>query len=123
MTADYAMPSMALQGDAGVTGNAGSWQERGGEMATGIGVDAAKPVHRAVGIDDGGRVVLDRAVEKNPAAIDECITDLRPLKGDVVIGIDVVGSFARFIEASLLAEGVALVHAPGIAVNRAGHCY
>jgi len=37
-----------------------------------------------------------------------------------VIGIDVVGSFARFIEASLLSEGFALVHTPGIAVNRAG---
>lgn len=48
------------------------------------------------------------------------ISDLRALKGDVVIGIDVVGSFARFIEASLLAEGFALVHTPGIAVNRAG---
>jgi len=38
----------------------------------------------------------------------------------VVIGIDVVGSFARFLEAALLAEGFALVHTPGIAVNRAG---
>lgn len=85
-----------------------------------VGVDAAKLVHWAVGIDDGGRVVLDRAVQNNPAAIDGFISDLRALKGDVVIGIDVVGSFARFIEASLLAEGFALVHTPGIAVNRAG---
>jgi hypothetical protein len=30
-----------------------------------------------------------------------------------------VGSFARFLEAVLLAEGFALVHTPGIAVNRA----
>lgn len=89
-------------------------------MAICIGIDAAKVVHWAVGIDDGGRVVLDRAVEINPAAIDAFISDLRALKGDVVIGIDVVGSFARFIEASLLAEGFALVHTPGIAVNRAG---
>ena len=85
-----------------------------------IGIDAAKLVHWAVGIDNGGRVVLDRAVENNPVAIDEFITELRTLKGDVVIGIDVVGSFARFIEASLLAEDFALVHTPGIAVNRAG---
>ena len=89
-------------------------------MAICIGIDAAKVVHWAVGIDDAGGVVLDRAVENNPAAIDAFISDLRALKGDVVIGIDVVGSFARFIEASLLAEGFALVHAPGIAVNRAG---
>lgn len=89
-------------------------------MAICIGIDAAKLVHWAVGIDDGGRVVLDRAVENNPAAIDDFIVELRNLNGDVVIGIDVVGSFARFIEASLLAEGFALVHTPGIAVNRAG---
>ncbi|WP_193140979.1 IS110 family transposase [Meridianimarinicoccus sp. MJW13] len=89
-------------------------------MAICIGIDAAKVVHWAVGIDGAGGVVLDRAVENNPAAIDAFISDLRALKGDVVIGIDVVGSFARFIEASLLAEGFALVHTPGIAVNRAG---
>lgn len=89
-------------------------------MAICIGIDAAKLVHWAVGIDDGGRVVLDRAVGNNPAAIDDFIVELRNLNGDVVIGIDVVGSFARFIEASLLAEGFALVHTPGIAVNRAG---
>jgi len=89
-------------------------------MAICIGIDAAKLVHWAVGIDDGGRVVLDRAVENNPAAIDVFIADLRAMEGDVVIGIDVVGSFARFIEASLLADGFALVHTPGIAVNRAG---
>jgi len=89
-------------------------------MTVCIGIDAAKAVHWAVGIDEGGRVVLDRAVENNPEAIDTLIADLRELEEEVVIGIDVVGSFARFIEASLLAEGFALVHTPGIAVNRAG---
>jgi len=89
-------------------------------MAICIGIDAAKVEHWAVGIDDAGQVVLDRAVENNLAAIDAFISDLRALKGDVVIGIDVVSSFARFIEASLLAKGFALVHTPGIAVNRAG---
>ena len=48
------------------------------------------------------------------------MAQLRGLEGEVVIGLDVVGSFARFLEAMLLAEGFALVHAPGIAVNRAG---
>ena len=43
-------------------------------MAICIGIDAAKVVHWAV---------------------DAFISDLRALKGDVVIGIDVVGSFAR----------------------------
>ena len=85
-----------------------------------IGIDAAKSVHWAVGIDDAGGIVLDRAVKNNPDAIDALIADLHALDGEVVIGIDVVGSFARFLEAMLLAEGFALVHAPGIAVNRAG---
>ena len=47
-------------------------------------------------------------------------SELRALGHEVVIGLDVVGSFARFLEAVLLAEGFALVHTPGIAVNRAG---
>lgn len=84
-----------------------------------IGIDAAKVVHWAVGIDDGGVVVLGRAVENTPSATDACISELRVLKGDGMIGIDVVGSFARFIESSLLAEGFALLHIPGIVVNRA----
>jgi hypothetical protein len=85
-----------------------------------IGIDAAKATHWAVGIDEGGRVVLDRAVENDAQAIDALVADLRGLDSEVVIGLDVVGSFARFLEAMLLAEGFALVHAPGIAVNRAG---
>ena len=40
--------------------------------------------------------------------------------GDLVIGLDITGSLARFLEAILLAEGLRLVHVPGIAVNRAG---
>ncbi len=37
-----------------------------------------------------------------------------------MIGLDITGSLARFLEAILLAEGLRLVHVPGIAVNRAG---
>jgi len=85
-----------------------------------VGIDAAKTIHWAVAVDEGGRVVLDRAVENDPAAIDALVADLRGLDGEVVIGIDVVGSFARFLEATLLTEGFAPVHTPGIAVNRAG---
>ena len=85
-----------------------------------VGIDVAKEVHWACALDDGGRVVLDRAVENDPQAIDTLVGDLRALGGEPVIALDVVGSFARLLEATLLAEGVALVHAPGIAVNRAG---
>lgn len=85
-----------------------------------VGIDAAKVTHWAVAVDAGGRVVLDREVENDPDAIDALVFDLRSLGDEVVIGLDVVGSFARFLEAVLLAEGFALVHTPGIVVNRAG---
>lgn len=85
-----------------------------------VGIDAAKSTHWAVGIDEGGRVVLDRAVGNDPDAIDGFMAALRVLEGKVVIGLDVVGSFARFLEATLLVEEFTLVHTPGIAVNRAG---
>ena len=85
-----------------------------------VGIDAAKTTHWAVAVDEGGRVVLDRAAENDPTGLDDLIAALRSLEGDVVVGIDVVGSFARFLEATLLAEGFALVRTPGIAVNRAG---
>jgi len=85
-----------------------------------VGIDAAKTVHWAVAVDEEGRVVLDRAVENDPKAIDALVADLHGLGADIVIGLDVVGSFARFLEAVLLAEGFTLVHTPGIAVNRAG---
>jgi len=89
-------------------------------MKISVGIDAAKATHWAVAVDEGGRVVLDRAVENDPEAIDGFVEALRGLGGETVIGLDVVGSFAAFLEAALLAEGFALVHAPGIAVNRAG---
>ena len=85
-----------------------------------VGIDAAKVTHWAVAVDAEGRVVLDRAVENDPDAIDSLVAELRGLGGEAMIGLDVVGSFARFLEAVLLAEGFALVHTPGIAVNRAG---
>ena len=53
-------------------------------------------------------------------AVDGRITDLHGLGGEVTIGLDAVGSFARFLEAMLLAAGFALRHTPGMAVNRAG---
>jgi transposase len=89
-------------------------------MKLSVGIDAAKTTHWAVAVDEGGRIALDRAVGNDPDGIDTQVADLRRLGGEMVIGLDVVGSFARFLEAVLLAEGFALVHTPGIAVNRAG---
>ena len=89
-------------------------------MRLSVGIDAAKTIHWAVAVDEGGRIVLDRAAENDPEGIEALVADLHRLGGDMVIGLDVVGSFACFLEAVLLAECSALVHTPGIAVNRAG---
>jgi hypothetical protein len=70
-----------------------------------IGIDAAKVTHWAVGIDEGGRVVLDRAGENDAQAIDAQVAQLRARDGEVVVGRDVVGSFGPVHEARLLAAG------------------
>ena len=85
-----------------------------------VGIDVAKQTHWVCATDASARVVLDRAVENDQAAIDGLVAALRDLGGEPVIGLDITGSLARFLEAVLLAEGFKLVHAPGIAVNRAG---
>lgn len=89
-------------------------------MRISVGMDVAKAIHWACAVDEAGRTLLDRAVENTPVGIASFAADLRRLGGEPVIGLDVVGSFAHFLGASLLAEGFRLVHAPGIAVNRAG---
>ena len=60
-----------------------------------IGIDAPKAVHWAAGIDEASGVVLDCAVNNNPGAIDALIAELHALNGNVVIEVDVAGSFAR----------------------------
>lgn len=89
-------------------------------MRISVGMDVAKAIDWACAVDEAGRTLLDRAVENTPEGITSFAADLRMLGGEPVIGLDVVGSFAHFLGASLLAEGFPLVHAPGIAVNRAG---
>lgn len=85
-----------------------------------VGIDVAKETHWACALDPSARVLLDRAVDNDQAAIEGLIADLRGLGGEIVVGLDITGSLARFLEAIFLAEGLRLVHAPGIAVNRAG---
>jgi transposase len=89
-------------------------------MKISVGMDVAKAVHWACAVDEAGQVLLDRALANSPGDIEAFMAELRALGGEPVIGLDVVGSFANFLGASLLAEGFQLVHAPGIAVNRAG---
>jgi transposase len=86
-----------------------------------VGVDVAKETHWVCALDQDARVVLDRAVQNDQAALDALAAELRGLGPERQIALDVTGSIASFLEAVLLAEGFTLVHVPGIAVNRAGH--
>jgi transposase len=84
-----------------------------------VGIDVAKDVHWVSAIDQDARVMVDKAVQNDQAAIEALADELRHLGPNLVVGLDVTGSIGAFLEAVLLAEGFALVHVPGIAVNRA----
>lgn len=86
-----------------------------------VGTDVAKDTHWACALDAGGRVLLHRAVRNTQADLDALSAELRALPGPVQVGLDVDGSIATFLQALLLADGLALVHVPGLAVNRAAH--
>src|SRR5215210_2710888 len=86
-----------------------------------VGIDVAKDVHWVVAIDQDARVLIDRAVANDQETVEALAAELSRLGGELVIGLDVTGSIASFLEAVLLAEGLALVHVPGLAVNRAAH--
>lgn len=88
-----------------------------------VGIDVAKDTHWACALDAGGRVLLSRAVRNTQADLDALSADLRAFPEPVQVGLDVDGSIATFLQALLLADGVALVHVPGLAVNRAAHGY
>ena len=88
-------------------------------MRISVGIDIAKEVHWVTAIDAEGVVRLDRKLENTPAAIAALVDELAALGGTVRIGLDVVGGIAGLAEAMLAEAGFALVHVPGLAVNRA----
>jgi transposase len=88
-------------------------------MRISVGIDIAKEVHWVTAIDHDGVVRIDRKLENTPAAIASLIDELKQLGGSVRIGLDVVGGIAGLAEAMLAEAGFALVHVPGLAVNRA----
>lgn len=89
-------------------------------MRISVGIDVAKDVHWICALDQDARVLIDRAFDNTQEAIDDLVAELSRLpSGTLTIGLDVMGSFAAFLQAALLAEGFSLVHVPGIAVNRA----
>lgn len=92
-------------------------------MTTWAGIDVAKGTHWACALDEDGRVRLSRAVPNTQEGVDALSAELRALPPPVLVGLDVDGSIAAFLQAVLLADGLALVHVPGLAVNRAAHGY
>lgn len=92
-------------------------------MTTWAGIDVAKDTHWFCAMDGGGRTLLSHAVRNTQADLDALSAELRALPQPVTVGLDVDGSIAAFLQAVLLADGMALVHVPGLAVNRAAHGY
>lgn len=92
-------------------------------MTTWAGIDVAKDTHWICATAGDGRILLSHAVRNTQAELDALSAELRALSGPVTVGLDVEGSIAAFLQAVLLADGLALVHVPGLAVNRAAHGY
>jgi transposase len=91
-------------------------------MQISVGIDVAKEFHWATAVDERGGELLSRRVDNEPAAIQALIDELEQLRLEhdaVGVGIDVVGGIASLLAAMLAEAGLALVHVPGLAVNRA----
>lgn len=88
-------------------------------MQISVGIDIAKDVHWVTALDAQGVVQLDRSLQNSPAAIAQLIDELSALNGTVRIGLDVIGGIAGLAEAMFAQAGIALLHVPGLSVNRA----
>ena len=75
--------------------------------------------HWVAAIDADGVVLLDRKLPNRPPDLAALAEELAALAGQVRIGIDVMGGIAGLATAILAEAGFALVHVPGLAVNRA----
>jgi transposase len=91
----------------------------GGAMRISVGIDIAKEVHWVTAIDADGIVKIDRKLMNTPTDIAALADELAALNSTVRIGLDVIGGIAGLTEAMLAAAGFAVVHVPGLAVNRA----
>lgn len=88
-------------------------------MRISVGIDIAKEIHWVSAVDCDGVVRIDRQLANTPADIAALAEELAALGGSVRVGLDVVGGIAGLAEAMLAEAGFALVHVPGLAVNRA----
>lgn len=92
-------------------------------MAVAVGIDVSKEFHWAeIKVAETGKVLLSRRFDNAPGAIGELIEHITVAQaehGPATVGIDVLGGIAGLLEAMLLHAGLAVVHVPGMAVNRA----
>lgn len=88
-------------------------------MTTYVGIDIAKEVHWVCAIDAMGKNLLDRKLLNTPDDLNRLVEELRTLPQPLCVGIDVLGGIAALAQAVLLDAGMALLHVPGLAVNRA----
>lgn len=88
-----------------------------------MGVDVAKETHWAeIKVAESGEVLVSQAVDNAPGAIAELIEQIHQAEsqhGPARVGLDLLGGIASLMEAMLLEAGLAVVHVPGLAVNRA----
>lgn len=98
-------------------------QMEGRDMPVAVGIDIAKEFHWACVIDAAsGEVLLSRRVDNDPGALGALVAELEALgaeHGPARVGLDVVGGIASLATCTLAEAGFALVHVPGLAVNRA----
>jgi transposase len=97
-----------------------------------VGVDVARQTHWVCAVDQDTRILIDRAVANDQPSLDAPGAEPGALGPGLTVALAgapwsaigprtrASGSIASLLEAVLLAEGLALVHVPGIAVNRAG---
>jgi transposase len=91
-------------------------------MPIAVGLDIAKEFHWACAVDAAsGKVLLSRRVDNDPQALADLVQELKALGADPLsqVGLDVVGGIATLAACTLAEAGLALVHVPGLAVNRA----
>ncbi|SDH19072.1 Transposase IS116/IS110/IS902 family protein [Pseudonocardia oroxyli] len=91
-------------------------------MSLAVGIDVAKEIHWIVAVDTvTGTELLSHRFLNEPAEITSVLAEITELEvehGPVTVGLDIVGGIAGLLTAMTTAAGVALVHVPGLMVNR-----
>lgn len=112
-----------MEGEDGTGGWRAVGHEEGSDMTVAVGIDIAKEFHWVCAVDAGsGEVLASRRVDNEPETLEALADQLRSIdleRGPVRVGLDVVGGIAALAACVLHEAGFALVHVPGLAVNRA----